>query len=269
MNVRNLANYYIKAHAKAHKKTWKQKDVFYLERYILPVFGDRFSDEIKRGEVEVFHKSFTSESMANQAIIVMSCMFNKGIDWELCTKNPASKIKKFKEKPRTKYIPLEKREEFLEALHQVGHAGFIAMIKFILATGCRKKEALNLRWQDIDWKLNVLTFYDTKNGTDHILPLTDSMKQILNSITPHGEYVFFGEKLKDVRRYMRKLKTYYGDNKLRLANDLRRTAASYMLQRGANRSIVAEVLNHKDERSTKIYTLFETEQKRKGLDLLD
>ena len=269
MNVEQLSHIYLEAYAKPHKKTWKEKDLFYLNRYILPAFGSRVLDTIARGEVELFHKSFGSQTMANQAVIVMSSMFNRGIDWELCLKNPASRIKKFKEKPRTQYISMDNKERFMEALFQVGHPGFIAMIKFQLLTGCRKKEALNLKWIDVDKRNKILTFCETKNGTDHTLPLTDGVERLLNTLPPAGDYVFFGSYQKDVRHWMRKLKELYGDPTLRLANDLRRTAASYMLQRGANRSMVAEILNHKDERSTRIYTLFEMKNKIQGLDLLD
>lgn len=268
MKVEQLATYYLEGYAKPHKKTWKEKDQYYLNRWIVPTFGHRDVDSIKRGEVEVFHKSFHSKTVANQVIIVMSSMFNRGIDWEFCTTNPASRIKKFKEKPRTKYIPLSERKNFLDALVAVGSKSFVALIKFQLATGCRKKEALNLKWQNVSKELRTITFEETKNGRTHILPLTKSIERILNSVPVTGEYVFYGEYRKDIRKELRKLKKEYGDENLRLGNDLRRTAASYMLQAGANRSLVGEILNQVDERSTRIYTYFETKNKEEGLNLL-
>lgn len=48
-----------------------------------------------------------------------------------------------------------------------------------LFTGCRPTEALLLRWSDIDWSRDTLTFQDTKNHSDHVLPLGPVMSHLL------------------------------------------------------------------------------------------
>lgn len=53
------------------------------------------------------------------------------------------------------------------------------MFLFLALTGCRKGEALKLRKEDVDLKRELLIFRDTKNRTDHELPLAPYTKELL------------------------------------------------------------------------------------------
>ena len=50
---------------------------------------------------------------------------------------------------------------------------------FILLTGLRQSEASSLIWQDIDFNNKMFTVRDTKNHSDHTLPLTSALIDIL------------------------------------------------------------------------------------------
>lgn len=50
---------------------------------------------------------------------------------------------------------------------------------FLLLTGTRKSEALELAWRDVDLNRRTLLFRDTKNGLDHTLPIGDYLLGIL------------------------------------------------------------------------------------------
>lgn len=50
---------------------------------------------------------------------------------------------------------------------------------FLLLTGTRKSEALDLTWRDVDLNRRTLLFRDTKNGLDHTLPIGDHLLDIL------------------------------------------------------------------------------------------
>lgn len=52
-------------------------------------------------------------------------------------------------------------------------------IEFLLLTGCRRKESLNLRWTDVDLEGKLFRLPDTKNREIHELPLTDRLVEIL------------------------------------------------------------------------------------------
>ena len=42
---------------------------------------------------------------------------------------------------------------------------------FLMLTGCRVSEAINLKWRDVDLEARWLVLRDTKNGTDRGVPI--------------------------------------------------------------------------------------------------
>ena len=67
---------------------------------------------------------------------------------------------------------------------------------FILFTGLRRNEALELKWEDIDFRNNSFIIEDTKNHESHALPLTKTLLEILDRRKDDSDnpYVFQGEK---------------------------------------------------------------------------
>ena len=65
---------------------------------------------------------------------------------------------------------------------------------FYLYTGCRKKEALLIKWADIDYKKNIMHIPGTKReSSNRYIPLFDNVKELLQEIdTEHkdNEYVW-------------------------------------------------------------------------------
>lgn len=63
-----------------------------------------------------------------------------------------------------------------------------------LFTGLRRNEAAGLRWEDVDLTGKTLTVRDTKNHSDHILPLSDFIYDMLRKrwSARKNEYVFPG-----------------------------------------------------------------------------
>jgi len=60
-------------------------------------------------------------------------------------------------------------------------------------TGLRRNEGLTLKWSDVDLANKALTVRDTKNRSDHTLPLSDYLINLLESrrtADPHAVYVF-------------------------------------------------------------------------------
>ena len=68
-------------------------------------------------------------------------------------------------------------------------------LRLLLFTGLRRSEGARIRWQDVDLVARTLTIPQTKNGEPLILPLSDSLAELLNERkeVALGEYVFPGE----------------------------------------------------------------------------
>ncbi|EIJ37728.1 site-specific recombinase XerD [Galbibacter orientalis DSM 19592] len=60
-----------------------------------------------------------------------------------------------------------------------------ALIRFLLATGLRIGEALNLMIDDINLSDNYLTIRDTKNGKQRLLPFSESLATVLRQYLKH------------------------------------------------------------------------------------
>lgn len=65
---------------------------------------------------------------------------------------------------------------------------------FLLFTGLRRNEGIQLTWDNIDFGARCLTIADTKNHLPHTLPLTDHLLEILQRrrAVATGKYVFTG-----------------------------------------------------------------------------
>ncbi|UTV79786.1 site-specific integrase [Acidithiobacillus sp. YTS05] len=75
-------------------------------------------------------------------------------------------------------------------------------LRTMLLTGLRANEALHLRWADVDLAGRTLTVRNTKNGTDHSLPMGEWLTAMLTARPRRDAYVFTGEKgLPTNRRY--------------------------------------------------------------------
>jgi integrase len=52
-------------------------------------------------------------------------------------------------------------------------------LEFLLLTALRRREAAYLRWADRDFRRGTLTMRETKNHTDHTLPMTKRVRAII------------------------------------------------------------------------------------------
>lgn len=72
-------------------------------------------------------------------------------------------------------------------------------LRFLLLAGCRREEALSLRWIDIDFRWNSVTFRDTKTGGDRVIPLTRYASRLLSGLPKRNDWVFSSEQSADGR----------------------------------------------------------------------
>lgn len=124
-------------------------------------------------------------------------------------------------------------------------------IRFLLYTGCRISELLNLQWADVHLKEDYLDLQDAKGGA-RVIPLNDKAKRILTSLQQQegNSYVFCGnlpgKSLVNTNGAWRKIRTLAGMPDLRL-QDLRQSFASFAVKKGVDLYAVAELIGEKDK----------------------
>lgn len=119
---------------------------------------------------------------------------------------------------------------------------------FVALTGCRPSEMLVLERDDVDLEADTVTFRDPKNRTDHVLPLTPYLHDLLERrlVDKQGERVFCsphdGRAISNARCAMARVKEVSGVEWS--YSDLRRTAATAMEHAAVPRYTLKAVLNH-------------------------
>ncbi len=125
----------------------------------------------------------------NGEIMTLSNFFNFCIERNYTDKNPAFKIKKLNELSRIKTLSDEDIDKLIAgATNKLTRD----LITFLIYTGSRKGEALNLKWNDVDLKTSVIAIKGTKTKYDRHIPVSKPLKSLLSGINKiQGLYVFY------------------------------------------------------------------------------
>lgn len=140
-------------------------------------------------------------------------------------------------------------------------------IQLGLHTGMRKGEMLGLEWSRVNLDARLIYLETQKNGEYGSVPLNDKAIEALGR--REGRWVFTknGEPLKKINRSFNAACQRTGIDNFHI-HDLRHTCAAWMVQAGVPIRSVAEVLRHKDIRTTMIYAHISPDNTRQAVDAL-
>ena len=152
-----------------------------IENYLRPAFGsyklDKLTPAIIQQQVNKWARDYNQNDGGFKRYGQLHS-FNKrilqyGASLQAIASNPAKdilvpKIKKEKNKVKTKHFTDSELKQFFEYLDNLDQTSFknlfcITLYKFLLATGCRINEALALEWSDIDLDNAVVHITKTLN----------------------------------------------------------------------------------------------------------
>ena len=69
------------------------------------------------------------------------------------------------------HFDLVERTFYQKPKHGVSDQG-MNDVMLVLFTGMRKIEVANLKWEDVNYKKNTIVARNTKNGSDHYVPMS-------------------------------------------------------------------------------------------------
>ena len=138
-----------------------------------------------------------------------------------------------------------------------------------VSTGCRRRELLELTWQNIDLTKCEARLADSKNSDPRILPLIRPVAEALRSQVRRldTQLVFFDPEFPQrsmyarLDRYFKKAIQEAGIEPLRW-HDLRHSCASFLIDADAPDVTIAQVLGHRSMSMVKRYSHLRTEKKR-------
>ena len=213
------------------------------------------------------YKSADGQGEAQKAFRYLQTVINSFMNDEvggepILRANPCNVLKDKKVrsvlKPRDSFLDESPRAELLECLTKAVHPQYSGQIThsdadfvlLLLLTGLRVDEAKTLRWSNINFKEGWFKAENTKNHTDHTLPMTTSTEKLFSSrfklIGESSEWVFPSPQDSSKHASMsRTVQRVVDESGVAFTpHDLRRTVATIASELGYDLAKISAVLNH-------------------------
>lgn len=225
-------------------------------------FGAKKLSDISTKDIEDFKLSRVKEvspATVNRSLSVLRHLFNLAKRWKkFFGENPVSIAGLLEENNLIERILApEEQERLIEA----SISYLRPIIITALNTGMRRGEILGLKWSEVDFQSNFITVTqnNSKSKKARRIYMNSTLRKILMEIrlkSGQSEYVFIdnkGNRIKSLRTAFEAACRRAGLEGLRF-HDLRHTAATRMVESGANIVSVSKILGHSDIKMTMRYT---------------
>lgn len=261
-----------------------------LRLHVLPKLGKLRLEDVGTATLGRVAKSLSDRpALRNKTLRVMSSLFTWAAKNGHCAKgyNPASasEIDRVAEEARSRFLTADEMIRLGAVLAEVHSAGLpvsagdddaprrtaadphaAAAVKLLLLTGCRLREILHLRWNDIDEERGLLNLPEAKRGKRSVI-LNAPALQILASLPRTGEFVIASSDptrpRADVKRVWDRIRAAAGLEGVRI-HDLRHTAGAVAASSGLGLQITGALLGHKSTQATARYAHLANEPLRRA-----
>jgi integrase len=174
LTVNNLVHMFMTRHVEVHCRGGTiEAHRSALER-LLRAHGGRTAASLTRAHVEMLHRSMdTTPYAANRMRATISSLFawadrQEGLLPEGHA-NPASKVKRYREQSRERFLSTEELGQLGDALRVVAVDPYaVAAIRLLLLTGARLREIINAKWEYVDLDRALLNLPNSKTGKKSI-----------------------------------------------------------------------------------------------------
>ncbi len=142
-------------------------------------FANKKLSSVTPDDLKTYRDGLVARGLSGSTIrlnlALASAIFNHARkEWGIDAENPVQAIKKPRpSKPRSRRLAGDEEIRLMAALDQCKNPLVKLVVSFLLETGLRRGEALNLRWEDLNPQSRVVTLRDTKNGHARWVPLTE------------------------------------------------------------------------------------------------
>ena len=230
----------------------------------------------------VSKKFSTSPAAALLYFRTLKAALSKAVVWGYIDENPLKKIKPPRLKKSLPIFILKSELEII--LYKTKTIMLKELFTTAFYTGMRLGEIVNLVWDCVDFKRNIIIVkningFTTKNKKERIIPMNSIIESLMidrfNKVknVNNNNYIF--SRIKGI-----KLNEDYVSKKFKVAvrdsglNDnihfhtLRHSFASRLIQKGVSLFVVKELLGHEDIKTTQIYSHLKTENLAEAVNLL-
>ena len=268
-------------YVKSYKRSWGT-DLSMIKNHIVTKLGEQYMGSISPPDIAVFVETMRSQDYAmgtcNRALVLLRYGFELAIRWKVpgVPANPVKEIKNLRDDNRIeRFLSNEQTIHLLTAVKQSESEMLQYIVLFLIYTGARKREALDAKWQDIDWDKKSWRIPKTKSGKVRHIPLSRGALSVLEALENLCMEGKLGEHLKaysladmtqryifaNIRTGQPYVSFFYSWNAARVragmpdlrVHDLRHSFASFLVNAGRSLYEVQELLGHSDIRTTSRY----------------
>ena len=255
--------------ARQRKRTWKRDQELFNLR-LKDHFGDQKLNQINRAQIQTFHTGLRNEGLAgatcDHQIKLLRRSLNLAIEWGMLEKNPAAGFKLFNDENKVEqYMDDDELRRLLKVLRTDGNKTVYNIALWLLFTGARLNEALQVRWDHIDkanrvWRIPAAT---SKSKRVRSVPLNDSALGVLDALDTKDKFdhLFINHKTRKpyttIHKSWVKLRTEAELPHLRV-HDLRHQFASQLVSAGKSLFSVQQILGHSNPTVTQRYAHLST-----------
>lgn len=222
----------------------------HAEKFLMSFDKDVYHISVKEAEQYLIDFKYTSISQQNQIISSVKFLYVNVVGRKLNTLNIS---RPRKEKKLPKVIDAEFLAEKINKIENLKHR---AILSLGLSCGLRISEVINLKWEHLDRKRNILNVVNGKGKKDRCTILNDNIIKLLIDYWKEYksiEYVFNGQKLPQyssssiqniIKQHIHKKASFHL---------LRHSFATFALDNGTELAPLSKSMGHTNTKTTEIY----------------
>jgi integrase len=247
------------------------------------------------------HENVERPTIANYIVAVLSSIFTFGEARGLIPDgtNPTRHVEKYEEEKRERFLTGAELGRLGEALREAERKGLpwrgnvmtgpkskhlpkadnrvsrfdlaaVAAVRLLVFTGCRLREILHLKWEEVDFERGLLFLGDSKTGKKSII-LNAPALAVLQELPRRSIYVIPGDMPDaprgDLKRLWSAVIARADLDGVRI-HDLRHTFASYGAGGGLGLPIVGKLLGHTQASTTQRYAHLDVDPLRRAAETI-
>lgn len=251
---------YVRKNKKSH-----DIDERYLRIHLLPKFGDLHLDQLKRDEILNWLNDKVAEGYAQATVnrwqVILGYMLRLAKDWDIpgAERNPLDGVRQKDPQNRIeRFLSPAETERLRVAVQGSPNVMLKYIVALLLLTGCRKRELLDAKWDQVNLEKKVWRIPVTKTKVPRHVPLSEDAIAVLQAIPRFKGCAYIVPNPKTLKPFQSIFRSW--DSARRAAkvgdcrmHDLRHSAASNLVNSGQSLYVVAKVLGHSQTRTTERY----------------
>jgi integrase len=261
-------------YVQSYKRSWKS-DLSMINTHIAPLLGHLVMCKVSAFDISNFIQQLKQKELApgtiNRALVLLRYAYKLGQRWQEPGVNLTTwlSIKQLKVDNRIeRYLTPDQSTSLLHAVKESLNTQLLFIVAFLIYTGARKREVLEIKWSDINFEQSSWKISKNKSNKVRHVPLSEGALETLSAVRDNWHKRHGGSGLESQHFIFANPNTgkpfssfFYSWNTARnkvgmpelRVHDLRHSFASFLVNAGRSIYEVQELLGHADIKTTSRY----------------